>query len=343
VTDRYGEVIVVGAGVSGLTTTLVLRRAGFPVRLFARDLPADTTSCNAGAIWGPHMVEHPRLKGWADASLRELSRLAEDTASTGVRLVPGVEASRVWTEQPQWMENLDQVDKANPDEMPKGWAVGWRYTAPIVDMPVYLDYLLGELARHGVRLERRSITSAQELASLGGIVVNCTGLASQDLLNDQALEPIRGDLVRVANPGVDEFFAEHTTEPVDQTYILPQGRWLLLGGTAFAGETLDVADPERDAEIARGILARCAEVEPRLAGVEIVEHRKGLRPSRTEVRVEAEPTPRSTVIHNYGHGGGGITLSWGCAEEVLELVRAVAARSAAPREEIFDALHQPVG
>jgi D-amino-acid oxidase len=52
----------------------------------------------------------------------------------------------------------------------------------------------------------------------------------------------------------------------------------------------------------------------------VLEHKVGLRPGRPEIRLEREdgPIPR---IHNYGHGGSGITLSWGCAEETLRLVQ----------------------
>lgn len=51
----------------------------------------------------------------------------------------------------------------------------------------------------------------------------------------------------------------------------------------------------------------------------------GLRPSRYKVRLEYEivdlgSTKNVFVIHNYGHGGSGITLSIGCAEEVAELL-----------------------
>jgi D-amino-acid oxidase len=48
-----------------------------------------------------------------------------------------------------------------------------------------------------------------------------------------------------------------------------------------------------------------------------------LRPSRRSgVRVGAEKLPDGrSVIHNYGHGGAGFTLSWGCAQTVFELAR----------------------
>jgi D-amino-acid oxidase len=76
--------------------------------------------------------------------------------------------------------------------------------------------------------------------------------------------------------------------------------------------------------VAAAIIERCADLVPELRGVEVLEHLAGLRPVRPTVRLEAEPatgdTPR--VIHNYGHGGSGITLAWGCADDVAELARA---------------------
>lgn len=312
--------MVVGAGVSGLTTALVLKRAGIPVRIYARDPSLATTSCNAGAIWGPHLVDHQRVKDWSNVSLAELTAMA-GAEQTGVRLVTGVEAARMHTKPPVWMKNLKSFDELPVKTLPAGFVVGWRYTVPIVDMPTYLRYLLASLATLDVHVEELTVGSAAEMAGLGRIVVNCTGLDSQTLMSDTAMEPVRGDLIKVANPGIDEFFAEHTDEPVDQTYILPQGDFLLLGGTAVAGET----SLEPDAEVARGIVERCAKVNGRLADATVIEHRVGLRPNRTEIRLEPERVGASTIIHNYGHGGGGVTLSWGCAEEVRELVEKVRA------------------
>lgn len=50
-------------------------------------------------------------------------------------------------------------------------------------------------------------------------------------------------------------------------------------------------------------------------------HRVGLRPARDPgVRVEREVTARGGVlVHNYGHGGAGVTVAWGCAEEAAAL------------------------
>ncbi|HEY2792992.1 MAG TPA: FAD-dependent oxidoreductase, partial [Micromonosporaceae bacterium] len=68
---------------------------------------------------------------------------------------------------------------------------------------------------------------------------------------------------------------------------------------------------------AAGIVARCAAIDPRLASARVLEHRVGLRPSRPSVRLEAVAQNGRTVIHNYGHGGSGVTLSWGCADDVV--------------------------
>ncbi|HEV2744518.1 MAG TPA: FAD-dependent oxidoreductase, partial [Rubrobacter sp.] len=101
------------------------------------------------------------------------------------------------------------------------------------------------------------------------------------------------------------------------TYIVPRSRDCVLGGTAEEGEWGTKPDPGT----AAAILRRCSALEPRLAGAEVLGHGVGLRPGRSEVRLAREAGDGLTLVHNYGHGGSGITLSWGCAEEALRLVR----------------------
>lgn len=131
------------------------------------------------------------------------------------------------------------------------------------------------------------------------------------------MTPIRGQIVRVRNPGLDNFLLDEDG-PDGVTYVIPRSNDCILGGTAEEGGWSTDPDPE----IAEAIMRRCVELEPRLTGIEILEHRAGLRPGRPEVRLEAEILENGIpVVHNYGHGGSGVTLSWGCAEEAARLVR----------------------
>jgi D-amino-acid oxidase len=123
--------------------------------------------------------------------------------------------------------------------------------------------------------------------------------------------------VRVTNPGIERFWLDEE-HPDGVTYIVPRGEDCILGGTAEDGEWDTTPDPT----VGEGILRRCAELEPRLLGAQVLEHRVGLRPGRPAIRLEAEHFRDGTrVIHCYGHGGSGVTLSWGCADEVAELAR----------------------
>ncbi|MGH3436564.1 MAG: FAD-dependent oxidoreductase, partial [Sciscionella sp.] len=81
----------------------------------------------------------------------------------------------------------------------------------------------------------------------------------------------------------------------------------------------DSWDTTPDPALAARIVARCRTVEPRLAAAEVIETVVGLRPDRPAVRVEAESLGAAWSVHNYGHGGSGVSLSWGCAREAAEL------------------------
>jgi D-amino-acid oxidase len=183
-------------------------------------------------------------------------------------------------------------------------------------MPVYLAYLQRRLADAGTVVEIRRVTSLAEPAAQAPVVVNCTGIGARHVVPDRDLMPLRGQLVVVENPGLTEFFVEDTGSSPYQCYIYPHGSTVVLGGVALRGQW----SLEPDEAVAAGILARCVEVEPRLRGVRVIGHRVGLRPGRTRVRLAEERIGGARVIHNYGHGRAGVSLSWGCAEEVAQMV-----------------------
>ena len=300
------DVVIVGAGVSGLTTAVRLAEAGLRVTIVAAGTDDATTSYAAGATWSPYLVEWTdRVRAWSYATLAMLRELAARDG-TGIVLRAGTEASPLPVGPPEWHDRLDGFRMLGPDELPDGLAAGWRYVAPVADMPAYLRYLRRRAETAGATVEIRRIGTLSEVSA--PVVVNCAGIGARDLTGDADLRPVRGLIVVAENPGLTEFFVAETDPPV---YFFPQGDLVVLGGTAQ-----DAGDTAPDADVARTIVARCARVEPRLRGARIVGHRVGLRPVRPRIRLERD----AGVVHNYGHGGAGVTLSWGCANEVARLI-----------------------
>ncbi|MEV0090735.1 FAD-dependent oxidoreductase [Streptomyces sp. NPDC050738] len=299
------EVIVVGGGVIGLTTGIVLAESGHRVRVWSRDPAGATTSAVAGALWWPYRIEPERLVGeWALESLRVYGELAADPEATGVRLVRGVQYGERLAGLGDWAAHV-----AGLTEDAEGlWA-----RLPLIDMPVHLGWLRARFEAAGGTVEERTVTDLAQVPA--DVVVNCTGLGARDLVPDPEVRPVRGQLVVVENPGIEEWFTSVDHEASETTYLFPQPDRLILGGTAQE----DVWDLTPDPAVAEAIVARCARIRPEVAEAKVLDHRVGLRPVRPSVRIESEPMGRSLLVHNYGHGGAGVTVAWGSAEAAARL------------------------
>ncbi len=305
------RVIVVGAGVVGLTCAVRLLEQGHRVDVLARDLPLETTSAVAAALWYPYRAyPFERVTAWSAATYTELVTLAEDDR-TGVVLRQGTEVLRTRTPDPWWSSAVPTLTRVT--ELPGGFADGWSFEAPVVEMPVYLRWLVGRVEALGGTLTRMA------LASLPGgpgveVVVDAAGMGARLLAGDATVTPVRGQVVYVDQVGLDRWWLD-AEEP---TYVVPRSRDIVVGGTGEDGEW----DRKPDPAVARRILDRAGELVPELRRARVRGHRVGLRPARARVRLETELRGETRVVHCYGHGGAGVTLSWGCADEVAALVGA---------------------
>lgn len=309
-----GRITVIGAGVIGLTSALRLLAAGHRVSVVSDRPSAETTSAIAAALWYPYLAFPPeRVAVWSARTYEVLRGLAVDEPAAGVRLVAGRELLGEHRPDPDWAGTVPDLRRLGAAER-AGRPDGWGFTAPVVDMPHHLAWLEMRVIAAGGQLDRRHVTDLE--AERGAdVLVNCTGLGARDLVGDATVRPVRGQVVLLTNPGLDEWVLDEDTG-TGMTYVVPRTDTVVCGGTAED----DVDHLAPDAAVADRILRDARALVPALAGAEVVAHRIGLRPARPTVRLEREEFAHTPVVHCYGHGGAGVTLSWGCADEVVRLV-----------------------
>ena len=308
------DVTVVGAGVIGLTTGVLLQEAGTNTRILTDRPVATTTSTAAGGIWYPYNApDDPDVEAWMRDTLVELTALADEEPN----LVRRCETRQYFYEpeaDPYWSTMPDLFRHATPSELPAGRTHGWVFSSVIIDTPHYLDWLQKRFEKAGGEVQQKGVAS---LDDLNGLIMNCAGVGAHQIASDPTVYPIRGQVIRIANPGL-EFATLDDENPAGLTYILPRFDDCILGGSSDA----DDWNLETDAELTRAILRRCAEVEPRVAGAQVLDVRVGLRPGRPSIRVEREDRPNAVVVHNYGHAGNGFSTSWATARHAVRLLRA---------------------
>ncbi|WP_028651000.1 FAD-dependent oxidoreductase [Nocardioides halotolerans] len=306
-----GRVTVVGAGVIGLSCALRLLEAGHRVDVLARELPRETTSAVAAAIWYPYRAwPQERVLAWSRSSYAAFAALAAEDPDCGVVLREGTEVGLTRAEKPWWADAVPDLHETL--DVPAGHDGGWAFTAPVVEMPVYLEWLASRVLDAGGSITRLTLHG---LPSAGGdgptAVVDCAGLGAKFLAADPTLHPVQGQVVLVEQVGLERWWLESGSEG-GPTYVVPRSRDVVVGGTDVEGEWSRTPSPD----VAAAILRRALRLVPALAGAEVLGHKVGLRPARPEVRVERV----GDVVHCYGHGGAGVTLSWGCADEVVGLL-----------------------
>jgi D-amino-acid oxidase len=330
------RVRVVGAGVIGLSCAVRLREAGLDAHVVAAEQGARTTSAVAAALWYPyHVGPRERVRAWGRATFAELRRLADDPA-TGVLLRPGVQYLRAPVAPPDWAADVPgfraltagalatdaratdaTATDATADAVGGPYVGGWGFDAPVADTTHYLGWLTARLGALGGTVTTGHVRSVEE--ALAGVdrAVLATGTGAHALPGDGAIGGGRGQIVLVRAPRLRRWVLDDD-HPDGMVYVVPRRQDVVCGGVDDAVPAATTAGPP-DPAVAEAILRRCAEVVPELDGAEVLDHRVGVRPVRAEVRLELD----GGVVHCYGHGGAGFTLSWGCADDVRDLLTGV--------------------
>ena len=303
---------VVGAGVSGLSCAVRLLEEGHEVEVISDRFSPDTVSDIAAAIWYPFLTAPAdRADGWGIATYAELERLSEHEPQSGVRMRDGREYLRQAVDPPEWSEDIAAFRILDDSEIPEGYVFGWQFRAPVIEMQLYMPWLRSRVEALGGSFVQSFVEDLNEVS--GEVVVNCVGLGARELCGDEEVRPARGQVIFIdQDPGIGHF----DQQPETLTYTIPRSDITVLGGTAQVDDWgMDIRPEDDDL-----ILSKVEALWPELDRSRIIGGAVGLRPSRSEVRLEVEYIGERRVVHNYGHGGAGVTLSWGCAEEVANLV-----------------------
>ena len=329
--SKHLRITVIGAGVIGLSCAYELAEAGHEVTVIADHGPGDTVSALAGALWFPYHAAGTEQV--VERSLRrfvELAALGDTSADTAtddftddvppVQMRTGVLHERLDPPDRSWVAPVVEVLGDDAVQPVDG---GVRATLPMIMTSRYLAWLMDSCRMNGVAFRWRTVASLEELTGTTDAAVIAGGLRGGDLLGgDDAVAPVRGQLMLFANgdggedgPLLTDWVVD-SDDPAHMTYVFPREDEIVVGGTSEPGSW----DETPDQATAEAILARAEALVPELTELPIIGHGAGLRPARETVRIEHVDGYDLPVIAAYGHGGAGVTLSWGTAERVVELV-----------------------
>jgi len=318
--EKKHKIKIIGCGVSGLTVGVLLLEKGFEVEIITDKFPSETTSSKAAAVWFPYEVKPiEKANEWSKFSYNKFKELCGDETA-------GI--SMIWLtvlikkEEDAWWKDAipsSEIRRAKIEELSEKNPLGYKMNVPLVETQIYLEYLLNRFNELNGLISKRKITNIAQVQSDNNIIINCTGLGSRELVSDKKLYPIHGQIVKAhKQENINCIVADYTFGKNEDmlAYVVPRGDCLVLGGTTIKGKE----ELTPDDELTTGIIQRCMEIEPNLSDIKIKSVQVGLRPGRPEIRLEKE---RGNIIHNYGHGGGGFTVSWGCANTVLQIVNQI--------------------
>ena len=250
---------VIGSGVSGLSTGLLLQRrfqnGPGTVTIYAKDLPPNTTSNIAGASWAPTSVFEPDQ---VTSTFTDQFRQACQISNRAFQLLVGTEYGVRWIEMLELMRNeawlqqelpggnalYSQIEIHRDPDRYFGFPYVRQYYSMLIEPSIYLAALLRDFYVAGGKVVVKEFRSREEIARLPeSVIFNCSGLGSRDLFNDQSLTPVRGQLeILLPQAEIDYCY-------LSRGYMFPRRDGIVLGGTWDHDDWNLKPDPEQAAWI----------------------------------------------------------------------------------------------
>lgn len=324
------KICVIGAGVIGLSSAVRIqdRIPDIDITIIADTFSPYTISDGSAGFWEPHLVNPDQieeLRKWGQETFDYLLGLvqSQEAGKLGAQLVSGYDFSIENHDQdPYWKDQVIAYRRLDQKERrfhPKNKG-GMFYSTVMIDVKSYLPWLMEKFKSRGGQVQFGTISSMNEISDKFDLIVNCVGVRAYQLLNDQNVKPIRGQIIKVIAPWIKHFYVDFDGAGTER-YILPGRDYVILGGTGQEGNwSTDINQKDKNR-----IWESCVNLVPSLKNAQKIGDWVGLRPGRTKVRLELEDKRRNSgcmVIHNYGHSGAGVTLHWGCAGNVARLAHA---------------------
>ena len=350
--DSTAPIVVVGAGVIGLTSALFLRRAfpRAPLTVVSSDFGLPTSAVSAG-VWFPFMASDARVGRFAETTYGLLSDwVAEVGRRTGRRQCltamaregrragrNPVVAAEAWTLSDDEKESFACLPPyvarralGKEELRHESWAAGREWTTLVVQSQLQLPLLRRLLARRGARMRKEKVEKPAEFGARqgkGATVVNCAGLGAGEMIGDKEVYPVQGSIVKIAplpqltqGRFLDWISAKDARE---YAYIIPRADCYILGGTGHPH--VWSREPPSD-ETVRGIVERCDRLAPGLASqARELRRQTDLRPVRATLALGPNEKHEGWV-DAYVFGGSGWTVHIGAALEVVEQVKQMRAR-----------------
>ncbi|OLY79929.1 D-amino-acid oxidase [Smittium mucronatum] len=273
-------VVVVGAGVSGITTALVLQRTlKYQVAVVSENLPIEPSDLHAknwaspfaGANWHAFADENDHfMKRIELDTLHEMRSIADQFPESTVKRVKGIDYSTAKDyKQPWFFEEIGESSYIPKDKIPFGLDIGFEFDTVILNSPEYLLWLTDRFLALGGTIKKakmKSLSQAVGFCPNGPqvlecipILVNCTALGSHHLsdVKDSKVYPIRGQVILVDSPAVKKIIMNDSA----WRYVIPRGNGtVIIGGTYQKGSWDPKEDPVTTQEIINETLLICPEL-----------------------------------------------------------------------------------